>query len=195
MAVEREGTHRAITMSEIVDVPILLVHVSGADAVEQIRWAQARGLQHLWPRPARSISSYRRGPARARLRGRQVHLQPAAARRRRTRRRSGTASPAASSRCVSSDHAAFRFDDPAGKKRHGDRRAFTQVPNGIPGVETRMPLLFSEGVGKGRIDLTTFVALTSTNAAKIYGLYPRKGTIAVGVRRRPGACGTRTARS
>jgi dihydropyrimidinase len=54
------------------------------------------------------------------------------------------------------------------------------VPNGIPGVATRMPILFSEGVVKGRIDLNRFVALTSTNHAKTYGLYPRKGTIAVG---------------
>ena len=57
---------------------------------------------------------------------------------------------------------------------------FRHIPNGIPGLETRLPLLFSEGVGKGRIDINTFVALTATNPAKIYGLYPRKGTIAVG---------------
>ena len=54
------------------------------------------------------------------------------------------------------------------------------MPNGIPGVETRLPILFSEGVSKGRIDLNRFVALTATNHAKMYGLYPRKGTIAVG---------------
>ena len=54
------------------------------------------------------------------------------------------------------------------------------MPNGIPGVETRLPILFSEGVVKGRITLNQFVALTSTNHAKMYGLYPRKGTIAVG---------------
>jgi dihydropyrimidinase len=50
----------------------------------------------------------------------------------------------------------------------------------VPGVETRLPILFSEGVNKGRIDLGTFVALTATNPAKLYGLYPRKGSIAVG---------------
>ena len=50
----------------------------------------------------------------------------------------------------------------------------------MPGIELRVPLLFSEGVGKGRIDLNRFVALTATNHAKLYGLYPRKGTIAVG---------------
>ena len=54
------------------------------------------------------------------------------------------------------------------------------MPNGIPGVETRLSLLFSEGVLKDRIDINQFVRLTSTNAAKLYGLYPRKGTIAIG---------------
>ena len=54
------------------------------------------------------------------------------------------------------------------------------MPNGIPGVAARLPILFSEGVSKGRIDLNRFVALASTNHAKTYGLYPRKGTIAVG---------------
>ncbi|MEQ9389425.1 amidohydrolase family protein, partial [Marinovum algicola] len=67
-----------------------------------------------------------------------------------------------------------------GKKLCGDGASFTHVPNGIPGVETRLPLLFSEGVGKGRISLNQFVALTATNPARLYGLYPRKGTIAVG---------------
>ena len=80
----------------------------------------------------------------------------------------------------SSDHAAFRFDHPEGKKRHGTDAPFKKVPNGVPGVETRLPILFSEGVNKGRIDLGTFVALTATNPAKLYGLYPRKGSIAVG---------------
>ena len=60
------------------------------------------------------------------------------------------------------------------------RRALAKIPNGIPGVETRLPLLFSEGVNKGRIDLPAFAALSATNAARLYGLYPRKGTIAVG---------------
>ncbi|MFX5747788.1 amidohydrolase family protein, partial [Acinetobacter baumannii] len=57
---------------------------------------------------------------------------------------------------------------------------FRYIPNGTPGLETRMPILFSEGVGKGRIDLNRFVALTATDPAKMYGLYPRKGTIAIG---------------
>ena len=62
----------------------------------------------------------------------------------------------------------------------GPNPTFPQVANGVPGIELRLPLLFSEGVGKGRIDIHRFVALTATNVAKIYGLHPRKGTIAVG---------------
>ena len=78
---------------------------------------------------------------------------------------------------LSSDHSAYRFTD---KIKGGPSTPFTNVPNGVPGIELRMPLLLSEGVGKGRITLNQFVALTATNAARIYGLYPRKGTIAVG---------------
>ncbi len=80
----------------------------------------------------------------------------------------------------SSDHAPYRYDDPQGKLKAGPNAHFKQIANGVPGLEVRLPLLFSEGVGKGRITLAQFVALTATNAARLYGLYPRKGTIAVG---------------
>lgn len=80
----------------------------------------------------------------------------------------------------SSDHAPYRYDHPDGKLTAGPDAHFKQIANGVPGIEVRMPLLFSEGVGKGRISLAEFVALTATNAAKLYGLYPRKGTIAIG---------------
>ena len=80
----------------------------------------------------------------------------------------------------SSDHCPFLIEGTTGKLREGDKTTFQRVANGVPGIETRLPILFSEGVKKGRIDLNQFVALSSTNHAKIYGLYPRKGTIAVG---------------
>jgi dihydropyrimidinase len=80
----------------------------------------------------------------------------------------------------SSDHAPFRYDDPMGKKVPKAASSFACIPNGIPGLETRLPLLFSAGVNEGRIDLCQFAALTATNAAKMYGLYPRKGSIAIG---------------
>jgi dihydropyrimidinase len=77
----------------------------------------------------------------------------------------------------SSDHSAHRYTE---KIKGGPSAPFTSVALGVPGIELRMPLLMSEGVGKGRIDLQQFVALTATNAARIYGLYPRKGSIAIG---------------
>ncbi len=80
----------------------------------------------------------------------------------------------------SSDHAPFRYDAPEGKKPGGREVPFRHIPNGIPGLETRMPLLYSEGVLEGRISLNKFVELTATNPAKAYGLHPRKGTIAIG---------------
>jgi dihydropyrimidinase len=68
----------------------------------------------------------------------------------------------------------------ASKRIHGNNAPFPDIPNGVPGLAARLPLVFSEGVAKGRIDLNTYVRLVSTNPAKLFGLYPRKGTIAPG---------------
>lgn len=180
MLVEREATHRAIALSELVDVPILIVHVSGREAVEQIRWARAHGLQ--------------------------VHAETCPQYLFLTAEDLGIDDDYKGARCVcsppprdkanqqviwdglndglftifSSDHAPFRYDDPEGKKPGGQEVPFRHIPNGIPGLETRLALLYSEGVLGGRITLEKFVELTSTNPAKAYGLHPRKGTIAPG---------------
>jgi dihydropyrimidinase len=179
MPVEREATHRAITLSELVDVPILVVHVSGAEAVEQIRWARGRGLnifaetcpqylfltqEHLGLDGFHGAKCVCSPPPRD-ARNQQVIWD-------------GLADGLFT--IVSSDHAPFRYDDPQGKKLGGEEPSFEYIPNGIPGIETRLPLLFSEGVLAGRLTIQQFVALTSTNPAKLYGLYPRKGTIAIG---------------
>ena len=80
---------------------------------------------------------------------------------------------------VSSDHAPYRFDD-TGKFANGPDVDFRKIANGMPGIEMRLPILFSEGVMKGRINLNQFVALSSTNAARLYGMHPFKGTMAIG---------------
>nr|WP_198984800.1 dihydropyrimidinase [Herbaspirillum sp. ASV7] len=178
MLVEREATHRAIALSELVDVPILIVHVSGKEAIEQIRWAHGHGLRiHAETCPqylvltadhlddgyhgAKCVCS---PPPRDKANQQYVW--------------DGLASGLFT--VFSSDHAPFRYEDPQGKKPGGKEVPFRYIPNGTPGLETRMPILFSEGVVKGRIDLNRFVALTATDPAKMYGLYPRKGTIAIG---------------
>ncbi|MGH7051504.1 MAG: amidohydrolase family protein [Acetobacteraceae bacterium] len=66
------------------------------------------------------------------------------------------------------------------QRRPGHRALFRDIPNGVPGLATRLPILFSEGVTAGRIDLNQFVRLTATTPAKLFGLYPRKGSIMVG---------------
>jgi dihydropyrimidinase len=76
---------------------------------------------------------------------------------------------------VATDHCPFTWQ----QKLMG-KDDFSKIPNGAPGIEHRMELLFSEGVKKGRISLNKFVDVTSTNAAKIFGLYPKKGCIAIG---------------
>jgi dihydropyrimidinase len=81
---------------------------------------------------------------------------------------------------ISSDHSGFGYNSPVGKRLHGDDASFRDIPNGVPGLGSRLPIVFSEGVAKGRIDACEFVRLTATNPAKLFGLYPRKGTIAPG---------------
>ncbi len=180
MLVEREATHRAIALSELVDVPILIVHVSGREAVEQIRWARGRGLpilaetcpQYLF------LSAEDLGIDDDYQGARCVCSPPPRDRANQQVIWDGLRDDLFT--VLSSDHAPFNYDDPAGKRPEGEEVSFDRIPNGIPGLETRMPLLYSEGVLEGRISVNRFVALTATHAARLYGLYPRKGTIAVG---------------
>ncbi|MDO9025388.1 dihydropyrimidinase [Zwartia sp.] len=180
MLVEREATHRAIALSELVDVPILIVHVSGREAVEQIRWARSHGLQIF----AETCPQYLfltaedLGIDNSYLGARCICSPPP--RDRKNQEVIWNALSDGLFSVFSSDHAPFNYDSPDGKKPGGEEVAFRHIPNGIPGIETRMPLLYSEGVLGGRISLTKFVELTSTNPAKAYGLHPLKGTIAPG---------------
>jgi dihydropyrimidinase len=180
MLVEREATHRAIALSELVDVPILIVHVSGHEAIEQIRWARGHGLsvfaetcpQYLF------LTAEDLGIDDSYVGARCVCSPPPRDKANQQRIWEGLSDGLFT--VFSSDHAPFRFDDPQGKKPGGQEVPFRHIPNGIPGLETRLPLLYSEGVLGGRITLQKFVELTATNPAKAYGLHPRKGTIAVG---------------
>lgn len=179
MLVEREATHRAIALSELVDVPILLVHVSGAEAVEQIQWAQNRGLRIYGETCPQYLFLTAEDLDQPGFEGAKCVCSPPP-RDKASQQAIWDGLYSGVFHVFSSDHAPFRYDDPQGKKACGEQGSFHYIPNGIPGIETRLPLLFSEGVNKGRIDINTFVALTSTNPAKLYGLYPRKGTIAIG---------------
>jgi dihydropyrimidinase len=175
---EGEATHRVIALSRLMDVPILIVHVSTEEARDEIRQAQNLGLkiygetcpQYLF---LTADDLDLEGSEGAKFccspPPRDAQAQEAIW----TGLRNGTF------QVFSSDHAPYRHDE-TGKLAAGPNPSFKQIASGVPGIEARLPLLFSEGVGAGRIDLHRFVDLSATAAAKLYGLFPRKGTIAVG---------------
>jgi dihydropyrimidinase len=176
---ETEAVNRAITLSRLIDTPVLIVHVSSGETIDLLRKARQLGAGVL----AESCPQYMFLTAddmdRCGLEGAMYCCSP-------------PVRDAASQEAVweglidgtiatySSDHAPYRFDE-TGKLPHGDKTTFKQMANGVPGIELRLPLLFSEGFLKRRIDIHQFVALTATNHAKLYGLAPRKGAIALGV--------------
>ena len=177
--VEREATHRAVTLSELVDVPILIVHVSSREAVEEIRRAQGRGLRIYGETCPQYLFLTESDLDKPDFEGAKCVCSPPP-RDKANQRVIWDGLCNGTFQVFSSDHSPTRFDDPEGKQLKGKQASFRWIPNGIPGIETRMPLLFSEGVMKGRIDIHTFVSLTATNPAKMYGIHPKKGTISIG---------------
>ena len=176
--VEREATHRAISLAELIDVPIMIVHVSNGEAMEQIRWAQARGLKVFGETCPQYLVLTEKDLEGLNMEGAKYVCSPPP-RDKASQQACWLGLETGVFQVFSSDHCPFRYDE-QGKLLPKGRTSFRWVPNGIPGVETRLPILFSEGVVKGRISLNDFVALSATNHAKMYGLHPRKGTIAVG---------------
>jgi len=175
---ESEATHRAIALAELVDTPLLIVHVSSAETLEEIRRAQARGLNVLAETCPQYLFLTAGDLDKDGMEGAKYCCSPPP--------RDEAAQDAiwsglndGSFEVFSSDHSPYRFDS-SGKLAAGPNPTFKKIANGVPGLEIRMPLLFSEGVNGGRMDIHRFVAVTATNPAKTYGLHPRKGTIAVG---------------
>ena len=172
---EAEGVHRAIALAEIAGTAVYIVHLSNSDALEEVTRARDMGIpayaetcpQYLfldysvYEQPGFEGAKYVMTPPirekwnqEALWRGLKFNdLQ-----------------------VVSTDHCPFCFKE---QKELG-RDDFSKIPNGGPGVENRMSLVYNGGVAEGRISLNRFVEITSTNPARIFGLFPRKGTIAVG---------------
>jgi len=179
VAAEREATHRALSLAEIVDVPIVIVHVSNREAMEEIRRARQRGQKIAGETCPQYLMLTADDLDLEGLDGAKYVCSPPP-RDKPSQDACWEGIEQGVFDLFSSDHCPFRFDDPEGKLNEKGKRHFRWIPNGIPGVATRLPILFSEGVMKGRIDINRFVAVTSTNHAKLYGMYPQKGTIAIG---------------
>lgn len=175
---EIEATHRAICLGRLIDTPIMIVHVSTAQTVDIIRHAQNLGAKVLAESCPQYLFLNINDLDRDSLEGAKFCCAPPP----RTEADheviwqgliDGTLTT------YSSDHAPYRFNQ-TGKLPHGEQTHFREIANGVPGLELRMPLLFSEGVSAGRISIEQFVDLTATNHAKTYGLEHRKGSIAIG---------------
>ena len=173
--VEGEATNRAIMIADMVGSPLYVVHTSCEQAHEAIRRARQKGMrvygepliQHLvldeteyfnkdWDHAARRVMS---PPFRSKL-----HQDSLWA-----------GLQAGSLQVVATDHCSFT----TAQKRTGVGN-FTKIPNGTGGLEDRMPVLWTKGVNTGRLTMNEFVAVTSTNIAKILNMYPKKGAIVEG---------------
>jgi dihydropyrimidinase len=172
---EGEATHRAIALAEMADVPIYIVHLSASEALDMVTEARDRGLpafaetcpQYLflsydnYEEPGFEGAKYVMSPP----------LRP-----QETQERLWRGLAFNDLQAISTDHCPFCMKE---QKTLG-KDDFSKIPNGAPGIETRMSLVYDGGVRTGRISLNRFVELTSTSPAKIFGLFPRKGTVAPG---------------
>ncbi len=173
--VEAEGVQHLATFAELTGAHVYAVHTSCVPALEAARAARAWGVQ-LWVETVIPYLVLDRSYAeRTNFEGAKYVMSPPL---RDVSHQSALWDALRSGEIstVGTDHAPFDFH---GQKEMG-RGDFTKIPNGIPSVEDRVNLLFTHGVANGRIELTRFVDVASTQAAKLFGLYPRKGTIAVG---------------
>jgi dihydropyrimidinase len=173
--VEAEATSRAIHLARVAGAPLYVVHVSCQEAIDPI--AAARGKR--WAVWGETCTQYlfidETFLARPDFEGgKYIFTPPPRAKEQHAKLWHALASDALSA--VSSDHAPFNWN---GQKSLG-RDDFTKIPNGAPGIENRLHMIHHFGVGGGHLTLNRMVELLSTNPAKLFGLYPRKGTVAVG---------------
>ncbi len=176
---EREATYRAIALAELLDQPIQVFHVSCPEVAAIIAEAQARGLKVWGETCPQYLALTAADMDRPGFEGAKFMCSPAP---RDAAAQAGLWHILAQETLdvVSSDHSGYSYGGAQGKRVHGDNAPFRDIPNGVPGIGSRLPVLFSEGVAKGRIDASTFVRLTAENPARLFGLAPRKGIIAPG---------------
>jgi dihydropyrimidinase len=172
---EAEGVHRALAIAEVAKAPVYIVHLSCYDALQELRLAQARGVMaHAETCPQYLLLDVNRYDEPGFDGAKYVLTPPLREEWNQGELWGGLRARALD--VISTDHCPFCLKE---QKELG-RRDFSKIPNGGPGVENRMSLIYHHGVGEGHISLNRFVELTSTSPAKIFGLFPKKGTIAVG---------------
>src|SRR5690349_5510476 len=172
---EAEATARAIALAEMAGAPIYIVHLSCNDALEKVREARDRGLPvYAETCPQYLYLSIEDMDAPGFEGAKYVFTPPLREKWHQEKLWNGLKSDHL--QVVSTDHCPFCFKE----QKEVGKDDFNKIPNGGPGIEHRLSLVYSGGVGKKRFSVNRFVELVSTTPAKIFGLYPRKGTIAVG---------------
>lgn len=177
-AAEREAIYRFLALAELVDQPVMVYHVSTAEGCAVIREARGRGQkvfaetcpQYLFltrqdlDRPGNEATKFMFSPPAREVADADALWQSLSL---------------GDLQIISSDHSPYAFDDTA-KLRNAKEPNFKQVVSGVPGIEARLPLMFDAMVSSGRFSVQDFVRWTSTEPARIYGLAPKKGSIAIG---------------
>ena len=172
---EAEAVHRAIAMAEIAGVPVYIVHLSSEDALKQVREARDRGVPAFAETCPQYLLLSIDELARPGFEGaKYVFTPPLRDKKNLPKLWDGLKHDHL--QVVSTDHCPFCFED---EKAMG-KEAFTKIPNGGPGVENRLQLLFHHGVNQGKLSLNRFVEVVATTPAKIFGLYPKKGVLQPG---------------
>jgi dihydropyrimidinase len=172
---EAEAVHRAIAMAEIAGTPVYIVHLSSEDALNQVREARDRGVPAFAETCPQYLLLSIEELERPNFEGaKYVFTPPLRPKQHLPKLWDGLKHDHL--QVVSTDHCPFCFED---QKVLG-KDDFTKIPNGGPGIENRLQLIYHHGVNQGKLSLNRFVEITSTAPARIFGMYPRKGEIAPG---------------
>jgi len=174
---EAEATARAVALAEEAGAPVFIVHLSCAEALEAVRRGRRRGVAVLAETCPQYLCLSDDEYERSGFEGAKFVMSPPL----RSAMDQAALWGGLADRdldTVGTDHCPFGFSHPPHKQR--GRGDFSKIPNGAPGIETRLLLLWDEGVRAGRISAERFVELTASAPARIFGLWPRKGTIAEG---------------
>ena len=167
--------HRAIAMAEIAGAPVYIVHLSSEDALNEVREARDRGVPAFAETCPQYLLLSIDELARPNFEGaKYVFTPPLRPKEHQPKLWDGLKHDHL--QVVSTDHCPFCFED---QKVLG-KDDFTKIPNGGPGIENRLQLIYHHGVNAGQLSLNRFVEITSTTPARIFGMYPRKGEIAPG---------------
>lgn len=178
---EAEATHRAIMLAALAGSPLYVVHMTCAKSLDALRYGRAQGVSVVGETCPQYFFFTRDNLAAPDFEGAKFVCSPPF----RTAADQAALWQAVADgtlSVVSTDHCPFYFDGGkfGAKGKELGRDDFRRIPNGVPGIEERMRLLWHFGVGTGRLTPARFVELTATNPARIFGLYPRKGVIVPG---------------